>query len=163
MQNSKAPLYSSWQSLLSSPSKKKRRTATSNCASWPFPLQMEREWFRDIWVTFPWKDTRKFQSELGKRHWGRGWCQPIRSPWALPRGTQWHHPPSSCLGGPWICPPQSPRHWAEWKRLSGWGHSCGYEVFNKYLILKGWPPKASAVSDFQTFCVHIKEHPTNNT
>lgn len=38
-------------------SKKKRHTEKSNCASWPFPLQVEREWIRDIWVTFPWKDS----------------------------------------------------------------------------------------------------------
>lgn len=108
-------------------------------------------------LRFPGK-TLANSRELGKRHWGRV-VPAHQEPSALPRGTQRHHPPSSCLRVLESAHPKAPDTAQSEKDSLAEVIHVAKRYLTSTLILKGWPPKASAFSDLQTFYVHIRSIP----
>lgn len=107
MQNSKAPLSSSWQSQLS-PSKKKDALQRQIGLPGPSLCKWGVSESETYGLHFPGKRLSSSRENLAKGYGGRwGQLPHIQSPQALPRDTQQHHVPSFCLGSPQISPPST--------------------------------------------------------
>lgn len=105
MQNSKAPLSSSWQSQLS-PSKKKDALRRQIVLPGPSLCKWGVSESETYGLHFPGKTLSSSKENLAKGSGGGGQLRHIRALEALLRDTHQHHTPSTCLGGPQICPRQ---------------------------------------------------------